>query len=124
VQFGSTSLEAYHRTFGNTETIEEIDDSAGSQAWKTLLNGDKSGEFTLEIVVPADNGGTIRGVTDVGSDGTLTVGPEGTASGKEKCVVYCKVVNQGTSFSRSDVTTMSVTFRYNATAGPSWGVWP
>ena len=30
VKFGSTELQAYHRTFSNTETMEEIDDSAAS----------------------------------------------------------------------------------------------
>lgn len=123
VKFGSTELQAYHRTFSNTETMEEIDDSAGSQAWRTFLDGDKSGEFTLELVVPADNGGTIRAAVAVGTAGTLEVGPEGTAAGKERCQIYSKVVNHGRSFTRSDVTTMSVTWRYNVTTGPTWGTY-
>ena len=124
LKFGSTELQAYHRTFNNSESVDTIDDSAGSQAWKTMISGDKSGEFTLEVVIPADNAGTVRQAIAIDTDGTLLVGPEGTATGKEKCSVYCKVTAHGRSFNRADVTTMSVTFSYNVATGPTWGAWP
>jgi hypothetical protein len=66
-----------------TPTNNTVDTSAGSDEWSTFLPGLKSWNASISLLQPV--GGTaLEDALKAGTQGTLVIGPEGTASGKRK----------------------------------------
>lgn len=123
VSFGGTAYESYFRTIGQDENEDQIDITAGSDAWDTSVGGDKHGEVSLELVMPAGTAGTaVYGAFALGTEGTLIIQPEGTASAKPVSTINtARVISRGRPIDRAGETTFSTTLKYNVIAGPTDG---
>ena len=114
IKFGSTELDAYYRSLGHTEEIDLVDESAGSDANKLYITALKDGNRDLEIIMPAGTAGTaVYAAVAPGTEGTLEIGPEGTASGKAKHSVNSIVKSRGEPLTYNDITTLSVAFQFS-----------
>lgn len=92
---GTVTLQGDYKTFSYTPSIDLLDQSAGADTNKTYVNGLKDGQGA--IMVNMQTAGTaVTNALVEGASGTLTVGPEGTASGKQK-IVY-PAISQGASY--------------------------
>lgn len=92
---GTAVLNTDYRTLNTDPTIGLVKSSAGSDADETYLTTLKDGKYSWKGVAQA--GGTVLESQLVeGLSGTLTIGREGTASGKSKETV--PVISLGAKF--------------------------
>ena len=124
VQFGGHALEADFRAFDIDESITIIDASAGDDAHKEKLTGQKDGGATLTLLGQTGATGTATwGHVTPGTNGTLEWAPEGTSYGKPRYYVSSAFVeSRSESYPYEDVVEMSASFTYSAL--PVAGVYP
>jgi hypothetical protein len=92
---GTVSLAPDYRTFRFNETVDVKDGTAGSDVNKVKYLSFKDASIDVELV--AQTGGTaLNAALAAGVQGTLTVYPEGTASGKP--LITFPSFSKGTSF--------------------------
>ena len=83
---GTVTISGDYRTLDYTPSIDLYDQTAGSDEAKTYITGVKSGQAKLVALMQA--GGTaVSNALAEGNEGTLIVGPEGTATGKQKLTI-------------------------------------
>lgn len=116
VLFGGNALEADFRAFDIDESITIIDASAGDDAYKEKLTGQKDGGATLTLLGQTGaTGMAVWGYVVPGTSGTLEWAPEGTASAKPRhYVATAYVESRSQSHPYEDVVEISVAFTYSA----------
>ena len=112
IAFGGTVLDTDYRSFGSSEEMGLVDQSAGSDAARTYLTTLTDGTSSLTILIQADDT-TTWGAVAVGTEGTLEWGEEGTASGKPKHTVNAIVATREKSMEYADVVVADVSFQYS-----------
>jgi len=124
VMFNGTSLEADFRAFSVDESVTIIDASAGDDAYKEKLSGQRDGSATLDLLSQTGATGTTTwGKVVPGASGTLEWAPEGTAATKPRHYVSkAYVESRSESYPYEGVVEMSVGFSYSALPVP--GVYP
>jgi len=114
IKFGDTELDSYYRSAGWSEEIDLVEETAGSDDNKTYLTAVLDGTSDLELIMPSGTAGTaVWAAVKPGTEGTLEVGPEGTASGKPKHTVNAIVKSRGKPLTYNDITTFSVSFQFS-----------
>jgi len=114
IKFGSTELDAYYRSAGWSEEIDLVEETAGSDANKKYLTAVLDGTSDLELIMPSGTAGTaVWAAVKPGTEGTLEIGPEGTAAGKAKHTVNAIVKSRGKPLTYNDITTFSVSFQFS-----------
>ena len=112
--FGGTVLDTVYRSFSPTETMSTVDQSAGADAAVTRLTTLKDGRATLDYRTEAGTAGTaLWAGLDVGSEGTLEWGPEGTATNAPRGWVNAILVNKSPSFTYNDVVMFRLEWEYD-----------
>lgn len=92
ISTGTTLLQADYRTFGYQPAQDKFEISCGTETAKSYLTGQK--DFTAHYGGLAQAGGTaLVAALQMGQAGTLTVQPEGTATGKQKYTFPCFCAN-------------------------------
>lgn len=88
IKLGGTVLNTDYREFKTSESIDEIDATAGADTRKNYLAGPADGEFTLRLL---DTGGTsgsagtaLWGTLAPGISEAIEWGPAGTIAGYPK----------------------------------------
>jgi hypothetical protein len=116
VLFGGNQLEADFRSFDVDENITIIDASAGDDAYKAKLTGQKDGSATFTGLGQTGATGTAWwGRVVPGTSGTLEWAPEGTASTKPRhYVATAYVESRAESYPYEDVVEVNVGFTYSA----------
>jgi len=92
--------------------VELIDQTAGSDANRTRLVSIKDGNASLSAIMQA-SGTAITNALVEGTEGTLNVGPEGTASGKQKLIIPAIAMGANFSINYNDVVELSCDFTQN-----------
>ena len=112
VKFGSTVLSTNYRSFGNSEDVGLVDQSAAADSNRTYLTTLKDG--TANITGKHKAGDTaVWGALVPGTEGTLEWGEEGTAAGKPKHSVNAIVSNRSRDASYDDLVVISAQFQYS-----------
>ena len=116
-----TTYNSYYRTADQTENEDQVDLTAGDDAWDVSTGGTKHGEISMELLMPQGTAGTaVYGAFALGEEGTAVIQPEGTASGKPTSTINtARVISRGRPLPRADAVTFSITLKYNDAAGPS-----
>jgi hypothetical protein len=112
LQFGSTVLDTDYRAFSQAEEGGLVDASAGGDTNRTYLTTLKDGTASATIVEQAGSTAAWAAVAPLTS-GTLTVGEEGTASGKPKMTVVAIVTSREKSMEYADLAVIDVEWQYN-----------
>jgi hypothetical protein len=124
VEFNGTDISLDRRTIEWNETGDLAEVSAGADADRTFVPTLKSGSASGEFV--ADSDGTAA--TDIWNlcvpltEGTLVVGPEGTAAGKRKGSVNAFVTNRSEPHQYDAESTLAVEWTFSGAV--TWGVFP
>jgi hypothetical protein len=112
IKFGSLVLSANYRSAGNDESIGKVDQSAGSDTYRTYLTTLKDGTASATVKLPAGDTEIYPGL-EPGTEDTLEMGPEGTASNKPKTTVLAFVESRSRPLEYEGLITCNVTFQYN-----------
>jgi len=118
IAFKGTELDTNFRTFSQAESIDLVDQSAGSDTSKTYLTALADGTSPLTFKYKA--GDTAQwGLVALGAEGTLECGAEGTAAGKPRSYVNAIVQNRTKAISYNDLIVVDVTFQYSGDVSDS-----
>ena len=111
---GTVNLATDYRSVSVKENVDTAETTAGADTHKTFLPTIKSATIDYSGLFPT--GGTaLYAALAAGMTGTLTVAPEGTASGKVSHAY--PAISLGATYDTpySDVVTINVTFQSNGT---------
>ena len=109
---GTINLSGDYRSVSINESTDTAETTAGADTYKTYLPTIKSATINYLGLFPS--GGTaLYAALAAGVQGTLTVAPEGTASGKVSKVY--PAISMGASYDTpyADVVTVTCTFQSN-----------
>jgi hypothetical protein len=119
IAFGGTALNTNFRTFDSDNTMATVDQSAGADVGITRLPTLEDSTFSLELKRPA--GGTVNWITlQVGAQGTLEYGPEGTATGKPKESVVVLLTGIGITNPYADIVLDTYSFEQDDNTGVTY----
>lgn len=114
--FVSTTFQADFRKFSVDEGINLIDSSAGNVAAESSINGLKKGSASLDLVMQTGTaltaGTALLAAVVVGTEGTLSWGPEGTATTKPKGSVLAVVESNTLDTPYDDVVALTVNWTF------------
>ena len=109
---GTIALDTDYRSFQPNDSIDSYDQSAGKDAYKTFVLGQKDGSYSYTGIL--QSGGTVVvNALAVGTSGTLIYGEEGTAVGKPKRSVPAYVSSFSKNVQYNALIEISVTFQGN-----------
>lgn len=94
--YKGVDLSGEFRTIDVTRQQETADVTAGADDYRNFANTVKMIEVTAEIVMKehGSGGSAILATLDLGGEGTLLWGAEGTATGKPKDGIYARLVDR------------------------------
>jgi hypothetical protein len=119
ISFGGTVLSTNFRTFSSDNTMATVDQSAGSDTGITRLTTLEDSTFSIEVKRPA--AGTTNWIgLQVGAQGTLEHGPEGTATGKPKETAIAILTGFSTSTPYADLVIDTYSFEQDDNAGVTY----
>ncbi len=107
---GTVILSTEYRSFSSNPSVGLVDVTAGADAYKTYLATVKDGTFDYAGLLQS-KGTAVTNALREGISGTLTVAPEGTATGYPKETYPCIVLGPKISYPYSDVVEVSCTFQ-------------
>lgn len=109
LDLGGTAINADYREFNIDEEVGIVDQSAGSDTARTYLTTLEDASGSLMVVDQADGTAAtyIWNLLDKGTEGTLTWGPEGTATGKPKHSANVIITSRGRSFRYDDLVELN-----------------
>lgn len=113
VSFGGTSIEGTFRTFEVTKAQNEADATAADDEYQSFVATNKMIEATMEVLVHTfTDGGSAQllAIGNVGAEGTLLWGPEGSATGMPKGGFYARLKQRDSSVPYDDVVTLSLSW--------------
>jgi len=110
--FGSKVLDTDYRSFSDSEEMNLVDQSAGSDTARTYLTTLKDGTASATIVVQSGDTGTW-GALVPGTEGTLEWGPEGTAATKPRHYVNAIVSTRERSMEYADLVVADIEWQFS-----------
>ena len=114
MKFGSTVLSSDYRSMTLHEESGIIDASAGSDTYRNKIAILTDATAQAELLMQA--GGTaLSDAIAPQTSATLEVGPEGTASGKERIYGVAIVKTRERGFQFDDVSVINVEWEFNGT---------
>ena len=110
---GSTmQMDANYRSVTTSETADKIDLSAGHDVHKDFTYGQRDSTIDVELLdIDEVDGELLWEAVAPQTEGTLTWGPQGTATGKPKRSVACFVVKRGGDWKYSSETPVTISFQ-------------
>lgn len=120
IQFAGTTLSVDYRDFSWEESAETVDRSAGADAYQNYLIGLIDGKASITLLI---DGTAQWAACGIGTEGTLVLSPEGTATGKPKSSTVATVLNRSRELAYNDVYQMSVEFGFSQGSAPAEGTW-
>ena len=123
INFKGTELKTNYREWKDKVEMGLVDASAGADAAETYLKTLLKGDASLKILYQGGTAATDEYLLlTAGANGTLIVGPLGTAAGSPKLTISDAIVkNTERSFKYNDVVELSSDLVFNASAGASYG---
>ena len=108
--FNGTVLDTDYRSFGPSEEIGTVEQSAGSDENRTYLTTLKDGSADATIVLQADDSATW-GAVALGTEGSLEWGEEGSVAGKPRHYVNAIVTGREKSMEYADLIVADISWQ-------------
>ncbi len=109
---GTIVLDNDYRTCTINTSADDIDATAGHDTNKHKLIGFSDASVDIDLV--AQQGGTaLLAATKAGQDGTLTIYPEGTATGKPSYTVPAFAKGPKVDYPYNDIAKITLSFEAN-----------
>lgn len=119
ITFGGTVLHTDYRALTFEDTIGTVDQSAGADAGITRLTLLRDGSFSLTVKRPVGGTTNWESLTP-GVEGTLEIGPEGTATNKPKATVNVILTGKSVPITYNDIVIDTYTFEHDDATGVVW----
>lgn len=104
-------LDVDYRNFSWSQSLNEIDATAGDDDWEYFVNSFSRGEVTISILAGASSTYLVPG-----SFGSLVYGPKGSASTNREVTLPVKLMSVDEVQGYADVATLDLTFRQTGAA--------
>ena len=109
---GTVILNGDFKKFDYTPAVDLYDQTAGADVNKTRIVGVKDGQANFSGIMQA-NGTALTNALMEGTEGTLIVGPEGTASTKQKMTIPAIAMGAKYDIPYNNVVEISCNFVQN-----------
>jgi len=113
LDFGGTVLNTDFRAFGQTETGDVVDASAGADTSRTYLTTLKDGTATATIVIQAADTNTWDALVPLTS-GTLMWAEEGSGAGTQVHTVWAIVTERRKSMDYADLIVADLSWQFSS----------
>lgn len=113
LKFGSTDISALFKSYDFTQSVDEVDVTAGSNTTYRERNaGLKSVDLTITITYDRDTLTNIHSIVEAGDKVTVEIGPEGNTGGYPRHVqsFLCTEVDRPGASVEKDERTFVYTF--------------
>jgi len=110
--FGGVVLDTDYRSFGPSEEVGVVDQSAGADTARTYLTTLTDGTGSSAIVLQASDT-TTWGAVALKTEGTLEWGEEGTTAGLPRHYVNAIVTGRSKDISYADVIIATIAWQYS-----------
>ena len=110
--FAGNVLDTDYRSFGPSEEIGTVDQSAGADTVRTYLTTLKDGTATVSLVLQSADT-TTWGYVVPGTEGSLEWAEEGTVAGKPRHYANAIVMSREKGMEYADLVTMDVGFQFS-----------
>ena len=110
--FDGTVLDTDYRSFGPSEEMGIVDQSAGADTARTYLTTLTDGTASSPIVLQSADT-TTWGACALGTEGTLEWGEEGTTAGNPRHHVNAIVTGRSKDISYADVVIATIAWQYS-----------
>lgn len=117
---GTTTYHGDFRTFSTQPSVDLYETTAGADTHKGYIPGVKDQTIQTGIVAQTD-GTALLTQSREGMQGTLFVGPEGTATGKIKETYPAISMGPQRTQPYNNVVEYAITFQQNG--APTYGTW-
>ncbi len=109
---GTIQLEGDFRSIDYSPSVDLYDETAGLDTNKKYIAGTKDGQVNYSALM--QSGGTALTTALLeGNSGTLIIGPEGTAVGKQKITIPAISLGVKTTWPYNNLVEISCTFQQN-----------
>lgn len=109
---GTVVFNTDFKTFNHTPSISLYEETAGADAHVAFVNGVKSDQMALTYIDQAAGTAAMTSLAE-GTSGTLTWGPEGTATGKRKFTIAAIAMGAQLTQPYNNVVEISTTWTGN-----------
>lgn len=117
VSFGGVAVTADYREFSVEPTIDTVDKTAGAETDKSYIGTLKDATASLTYAYAGSAGTAISTKFQVGTEGALLWGPQGTATGQPKGGWQNAIVTgHSKPHTYNDLIVRTVTFQKSGTA--------
>jgi hypothetical protein len=121
IKFGTTVLSGDYRSLSSSPEIGLVQSTAGSDADHTYLTTIKDGRYSYSGLAQV-GGSVLLAALLEGTEGTLEIGPEGTANGKPKETAVC--ISLGAQFNYPYDNVVEISCEFQKTGARTIGVYP
>lgn len=111
---GTVVLSGDYRTVSYNPAVDLVEETAGADVHKLYVVAQKDGKYSFNILMQAGGTATTNGLVE-GTSGTLTIGPEGTAVGKQKISAPVICLGANYNWPYNGLVEISVDFQENGT---------
>jgi hypothetical protein len=133
VIFDGVDLSPYMRTFDASPNQNLLDSTAGNIRGMRHVKGHTSADFSSQLLVPFSESGTagddVLSVLVEGHEGTLEIGPQGSAEGSPKYSCVATITSPNGSWPHDGMAVFNVSWQRNGDwiahygEDPVTGVW-
>lgn len=109
---GTINLNTDFRTATYSPSIDQAEDTAGADTNKTYVNLQKDGKVSFGGLMQTGGTTTTVGLVE-GTSGTIIIGPEGTASGKQKLTIPAISLGANYNWPYNGLVEISCDFQQN-----------
>jgi len=109
---GTVVLSGDYTQFTDTPSVELLDESAGSDEYRTYVPRLKDSSYAFSARHQS-GGSALKTALSAGNSGTLIYHPEGTASGKSKSTIPAISQGAALNFPYANLVEISCTFQGN-----------
>jgi hypothetical protein len=110
---GTISMAADFRTLNYAPAVDLVEDTAGPDAAKTYVASLLSGQVQFSGVDQSGSMAVWATALLEGRGGTLVIGPEGTATGKQKLTIPAICMGANLTWPYNNICELAVTWTQN-----------
>lgn len=110
---GTITMTADSRSVSYAPEVDLVEDTAGPDTAKTYLASVKSGKADFSGVDQSGSMAVWSTALLEGQSGTLVIGPEGTATGKQKMTIPAICMGANLTWPYNDICELAVSWQQN-----------
>jgi len=120
ISFAGTAVHADYRKFTINRSVDVADTTAGADTEKSYIAKVKDADISLSLLYNGTAGTAVDSALKMSAEGTLVIGPEGTAAGKPKYECLAIVTSRDLEASYDDTISLEIKLKKNGAWTANW----